>query len=141
MITQFQVHSYFIEQLPKPLRRRVSTKGISEKPLTAKDTILVFSEYTRSMAVGRDFVRTKQCLMVAEQLYQNGDVVVRTLVESAYVYLLTSFLKTFAKDRPRWENIIPQGLKQTYGSHAHTRRDPEPTEEVGEGELESEGEH
>lgn len=122
MITQFQVHSYFIEQLPKLLRRRVSMKTISEKPLTAKDAILAFSEYTRSMVAGRDFVRTQQCLMVAEQLYQNGDVVVRTLVETVYVYLLASFLKTFGKDRSRWENIIPQGLKQTYDSHAYTRQ-------------------
>lgn len=122
MITQFQVHPYFIEQLPKLLRRQVSVKTISEAPLTAKDAILAFSEYTRAMVVGRDFVRTQQCLIVAEWLYQSGDVVVRTLVESVYVYLLASFLTIFGKDRSRWEDIIAQGLKQTYDYHAHTQQ-------------------
>lgn len=121
MITQFQVHSYFIEQLPKLLRRRVSAKPVNEQPMTAKAAILAFSEYTKSMVVQCDLARTQQCLRVAEQLYLNGDVTVRMLIESIYVCVFASFLPAAEKDRMRWENLIPQGLKRTYDSYAFPR--------------------
>lgn len=141
MITQLEVYPYFVNELPRLLRRRIPVNLMSKKQLNAKAIIVAFSEYTRSLIIRRDLLKTQQCLAVIDQLYQDGDEAVRKLIENIYVSEFASFVLAAGKDRAFWENVIPDGLRRTYAKFGLNKNGPAPSDEAVDRESESEGDH
>jgi hypothetical protein len=117
MITQFEVHFYFKQQLPGLLNRRNISRKTSPTHLSAKASILAFAEYTAAMLLQGNDKKTGECLKIAEQLYLQGDVVVRMLIENSYIALYASYVVT-RQQKQRWIRLIPEKLIHIFNYHA-----------------------
>lgn len=120
MITSFQVHSFFQDELPV-LKGKANFSEREKRILSARSAMYFFLDYTRLAIAARNLNKVKKCLLLAEKLYNNGDLVVRLLIENIYVYSFPLFMPHNRKEKQEFEALIPNRLyaihlKQMMGS-------------------------
>ncbi|MEJ7678457.1 MAG: hypothetical protein WKG06_11470 [Segetibacter sp.] len=110
MITQYQVHSLLEDEIPqlamKPYPLRVS--------LDVYASINYFTDYTKHALEEHNFSQAKKCFVLAENLYFNGDRMVRLLIENSFIYSFSSVMSHSGTEKYMLKSILPQTLYKVY---------------------------
>lgn len=110
MITQYQVHSLLEDKLPqlamKPYPSRVS--------LDVYASINYFTDYTKHALEEHNFNQAKKCFALAENLYINGDRMVRLLIENSFMYSFSSIMSHGSPEMYMLKSILPGTLYKVY---------------------------
>lgn len=110
MITQYQVDSFLKEELPQPAMKSYPTKT----SLAVYISINYFTDYTKHALEEHNFNQAKKCFALAENLYLNGDSMVRLLIENSFIYSISSFMSYSSNDMFMVESILPDALYKVY---------------------------
>jgi hypothetical protein len=109
MINDEEVSSYVGKEIPE------LTAAIEKgKCRNAYDVVKQLFTYTASQIVTQNVAAARKGLALAEQLYDNGNRVVKNAIENIFVY---SFSHTFFLDgsnRREVMQLMPNGLKRLY---------------------------
>lgn len=110
MITQFEVPNIIRDEIPP----------LSAIPHICRQSVEVFAsmqdltDCARHSVEEHNFSLARKCFMLAEKLYQQGDNMVRMLVENIFVYAFHTFLPRDNKERELVRMNIPPHLYNLY---------------------------
>jgi len=110
MISQYEVGGILRAELPQ-----LATKACPARmSLEVYAFINYFTDYTREVVERHDFSAATKCFQVAENLFRQGDRMVRMLVENVFVYGFSALLPKDHKERSRVRSLIPDILYDVY---------------------------
>lgn len=110
MITQYDVARLLKEEIPQPggiaLPSKVSLQVYAAMNQLCDQTRKAVEEHNSAVA--------RKCFKLAEKLYQQGDNVVRLLIENCFVYSLSSFMPEDNFEKIAVRSFIPDSLYSLY---------------------------
>ena len=110
MISQYEVPAILKEEIPelalKPCPSRFSIRTFT--------FINYFSGYTMHAIEQHDLIMAKKCFTLAEALWQQGDRVVRMLIENIFIYSLSAVMPHSRTERGMLRSLIPASLYNLY---------------------------
>ncbi len=111
MITQFDVSTCLVEQLPE-IRTNLN---YSYPTLNIFKTIRCLVDHTRSKMEQHDMQGVKNCLDTAEYIYSRGNKPVKNIIENIFVYSFSSLFNMGSSDEKReLQNLMPLHLYCAY---------------------------
>lgn len=110
MITQYEVYSLLTREIPQLAKKNYPCRA----SLQLYASINHFTDYTREVVQEHHFSRAKKCFALAEQLYQQGDGLVKLLIENSFVFSFSSFMPNSRTERMMLKSIIPADLYAIY---------------------------
>lgn len=110
MITQYQVRSLLVKEIPQLTEKMFPTRP----SLQVYASMNYFTDYTKHVVKDHNFAQVKKCFTLAENLYLNGDNVVRFLIRNCFIYALFPLESLTPKDKLRVRVIIPDTLFAIY---------------------------
>jgi len=114
MITQYEV-PYFLRKVFPELELDMYT---SKPSLAMYIAMNYFSDYTKHALEDHNFNQAKKCFTLAENLYLNGDRMVRLLIENSFIYTITSVMSHSRNDMFMVKSIMPDTLYKVYRKQA-----------------------
>ncbi len=110
MITHYEVHSLLQEEIPQ----LVSKDYPLDVSMEIYASINRFAEYTSNALSKHEYMKAKKCFAIAEKLYNNGDVIVRFLIENSFVYHFSSHKPENRSDNVILKSVVPKTLYSIY---------------------------
>ncbi len=110
MISQYEVHSLLEEKIPQLVLKTHPSRSSLEIYACIND----FTDYTKHIVKEHDYNQAKKCFAVAENLYLNGDKIVRLLIENSFVYSFSSITNSSRSDIFMVNCILPETLYKVY---------------------------
>jgi len=77
-------------------------------------SISSFTDYTKHALEEHNFKQVKKCFAMAENLYLQGDSLVRFLIENSFLYSLGSFMSKSASENFMAKSVLPDTLYKLY---------------------------
>lgn len=110
MITQYEVPNFIKDNIPQLAELYYPTR----LSLLLYASITHFSDFTRHQVEAHNYAKAKQCFMVAEKLYFEGDRMVRIVMDNHFMYTITSSIAVKESAILEREHIIPEKLYKVY---------------------------
>jgi len=111
MIDQYEVPAYLVGELPE----------ISQDLKKFSPTINIFkcvqclANYTKRKLVEHDLVALKKCFAIADEVYVQGNALVKDAIENVFVYSFSSLMNLCsADDKKKLQAIMPICLHTAY---------------------------
>ncbi|MBC7830201.1 MAG: hypothetical protein H7122_20830 [Chitinophagaceae bacterium] len=96
-----------IPQIADGLYRNTVTNDIYK-------SVQCLSECTKNAVLAHDYNLSKKCFKLAERLYNNGDVIIKSVIENCFIYSFSSFMPTDKIERMIVKSIIPGPFYNIY---------------------------
>lgn len=90
------------------LREELRDSGTGAYPI-----IKLLRQHTIAAAMRKNYNRVRQCMLLAEVLYNHGCTAIRSAVSNVYIYAVDTMLGTIDEPK-RWKGLIPRGLYSLY---------------------------
>lgn len=87
---------------------------ISDKHCNLHETLYILREHAHAKMEEENFGAVKQCMAVAENLYQKGNQSVKNAIENVYVYSFSSMLFNDTEKRKALLGLIPITLYSVF---------------------------
>jgi hypothetical protein len=111
MINQYEVPAYLVDELPEIAK---DLKAFSPT-LNIFKSIQCLANYTRSKLLQHDLKAMKKCFAVADEVYVNGNALVKTAIENVFVHSLSSLMNLCAnEERKQVQAVMPLHLHTAY---------------------------
>lgn len=111
MLTQYEVPAYLADELPEI---EPEIKSVSA-PVNIFKTIQCLANYTRCKVMQHDLKAAKKCFAIAENIYSQGNTLVKNAIENVFVYSFSSLMNIGSKEEKRQLHaIVPLTLYTAY---------------------------
>jgi hypothetical protein len=110
MITQYEVPDYLKQQLPV-LTYQPQLLGLNMGIYTE---LQYFTDYTRLAITQHNYSVVKKCFRLADQLFKQGDTIVRAGIENIFIFSFSSFMLYDRVERVILKSFIPHSLYALY---------------------------
>lgn len=110
MITQYEVHSLLKKEIPE-LMLKAYPSNVS---LEIYFSINSFTDFTKHALENHHFHTAKKCFELAENLYVNGDGIVRFLIVNNFVYSFSTRKLHNHTEEIMMKSVIPSKLYAVY---------------------------
>jgi hypothetical protein len=105
-------------ELPALLRKEIPALALKNYPrkisLEIYSSINYFIEYTGEAVQENNVTMARKCFCLAENLYRDGDRMVKLLIENSFIHAMDAYLPTDALERKALKIIIPDKLYALY---------------------------
>lgn len=113
MITQYDASTMLKTAIPA-----IAIKNYpSSMSLEIYATIIYFTGHTKQALTEHNIEEVKKCFQLAEQLYINGDSIVRLLIEDSFIYSVLSVTAHGSRNMFLIKSILPAILRKIYQKH------------------------
>jgi len=110
MINQFEVPDYLAHQLPE-----LSSEIPAGKKGNMYRYMRLFLNHTNNKLREHNFRALKRCFLLADDLYEQGNAVVKNTVENMFVFSFSQFFQyTKQEDKKELKEMIPTRLYDLY---------------------------
>lgn len=106
MITQYEANLMLKKKLPQITARNYP----SRVSLEIYASIIYFTDYTKQALQEHNFSQAKLCFDLAENLYLNGEKIVRLLIKDSIIYSISSVVSRSSSDQFMLRTILPGTL-------------------------------
>lgn len=110
MINQTEATGYLLHDLPE-LKDEFTGK---EQPGSIYKTLQAFIRLTCRKVKEHNYQAAKQCFHLADQLYMQGNFMVRGAVENIFVFSLDSIFRQAREEHMEVRGLVPGSLYSAY---------------------------
>ena len=92
------------------------TAGLQHNNSTIKmyKSVESLTAYTKDAVLDHNFNLSRKCFSLAERLYNNGDLVIKSAIENTFIYSFSSFMPGNKIEKIILRSIIPAKLYAVY---------------------------
>lgn len=113
MINQYEIHALLKKEIPQLTLKNYPSRA----SLEVYACINAFTDYTKHAVEEHNYNQARKCFGLAEKLYQNGDSMVRLLIENSFIYSLSKLMTKSTTERFMIDCILPDSLYKIYKKH------------------------
>lgn len=110
MISQYEVPGLIQDEFPQ-LTSQLHT---SKTALDVYKSVQCFAGFTKEAVKEHNFSLSKKCFKLAEKLYNNGDLILKSVIENNFIYTFSSYMSGSKSDITLIKSIIPAAFYAIY---------------------------
>lgn len=110
MISKYEVSRLIKTELPQiadGLYRNTVTVDIYK-------SIQCLTDCTKNAVLDHNYTLSRKCFTLAQRLYDNGDVIIKSVIENCFIYSFSSFMPDDRIERMIVKSIIPVAFYSIY---------------------------